>query len=473
MVLRCLAALGVAGSSCIGRAGLACLVVLSIGLPGRAHAQRLPDLYRAALDADPQVQGVLSQLRASEQRLVQAQVGFGPTAVITGGKSDTRYYEAPAFEMRPFSSKQVNLQITQPLLRPTLIASLEQAQFQQEQVQAQLQQSQADAMQRFVEACFDVLKARDALAFLRSQRTATAEQLSAAQRSFRVGTVPVTDVREAEAKADTVAAQLAAAEYELDLKQQVVAELTGQSVPGLLARGLTGEHLPGVDPSSIGAWLNDALANSAQLRQAQHALGAAGADVRKAEYGHAPTAELTFTHGISSESGTVTSSQRRRADSTQVGVNVNIPLFASFGTQAKVEEAIALRDKAQSDVDAARRNLTLGVRQGFSATLSAVSQARGLDAAVKSTQTALRANQRGYEVGMRVNAEVLDAQTKLFEALRDRSRARYDAWVNFFKLKAMVGRLADTDLAELDALLVDVETAASQVGTARPGEAAR
>ena len=249
MVLRCLAALGVAGSSCIGRAGLACLVVLSIGLPGRAHAQRLPDLYRAALAADPQVQGVLSQLRASEQRLVQAQAGFGPTAVITGGKSDTRYYEAPAFEMRPFSSKQVNLQITQPLLRPTLIASLEQAQFQQEQVQAQLQQSQADAMQRFVEACFDVLKARDALAFLRSQRTATAEQLSAAQRSFRVGTVPVTDVREAEAKADTVAAQLAAAEYELDLKQQVVAELTGQSVPGLLARGLTGEHQPGVDPS--------------------------------------------------------------------------------------------------------------------------------------------------------------------------------------------------------------------------------
>ncbi len=472
-MLCCLAAPGAAASSWLQRAVLACAWVISIGLAGAAHAQRLPDLYRAALVSDPQVQGASSQVRAAEQRLVQARAGFGPTAVITGGKSQTRYYEAPAFDMRPFSSKQVNLQITQPVFRPVLIASLEQAQSQHEQAQAQLQQVQADAIQRLVEACFDVLKARDALAFLRSQRAATAEQLAAAQRSFRVGTVPITDVREAEAKADTVAAQLAAAEYELDLKQQVLAELTGQPVPGLLARGLTGEHLPPIEPLAIGAWLSDAVAYSAQLRQAEHALGAAGAEVRKAEYGHAPTAELTFTHGLSSETGSVTSSLRRRADSTQVGVNVNIPLFASFGTQARVEEALALRDKAQSDVDAARRNLTLGVRQGYSATLSAISQARGLDAAVKSSQTALRANQRGYEVGMRVNAEVLEAQTKLYEALRDRSRARYDAWVNYFKLKALAGRLAETDLAELDALLVDVDPSSMQGARPRAGEAAR
>jgi outer membrane protein len=473
VVFRCLAARGVAGWSWTRRACVASACAVSIGLPGVVHAQRLPDLYRAALAADPQVQGALSQVRAAEQRLVQAKAGFGPTAVITAGKSQTRYYEAPAFDMRPFSSKQVNLQVTQPVFRPALLAALEQAQFQQEQAQAQWQQSQADAIQRLVEASFDVLKARDALAFLRSQRAATAEQLTAAQRSFRIGTVPITDVREAEAKADTVAAQLAAAEYELDLKQQVVAELTGEPAPGLLRRGLTGEHLPAIEPSSLGDWLNEALAHSAQLRQAQHALGAAGAEVRRAEYGHAPTAELTFTHGLSSESGSVTSSQRRRADSTQVGVNVNIPLFAGFGTQAKVEEAIALKDKAQSEVDAARRNLTLGVRQGFTTTLSAISQARGLDAAVKSSQTALRANQRGYEVGMRVNAEVLDAQTKLYEALRDRSRARYDAWVNYFKLKALAGRLAEADVGELDALLVEVDPMATQGVLPRTGEATR
>lgn len=473
MVLSCLAARGVARLLRVRRAGLVAAWGVCLGLASSAHAQRLPDLYRAALAADPQVQGALSQVRAAEQRLVQAKAGFGPTAVITAGKSQTRYYEAPAFDMRPFSSKQVNLQVTQPVFRPTLLAALEQVQFQHEQAQAQWQQSQADAIQRLVEASFDVLKARDALAFLRSQRAATAEQLTAAQRSFRIGTVPITDVREAEAKADTVAAQLAAAEYELDLKQQVLAELTGEPVPGLLRRGLTGEHLPAIEPSSINDWLSNALAHSAQLRQAQHALGAAGAEVRRTEYGHAPTAELTFTHGLSSETGSVTSSQRRRADSTQVGVNVNIPLFAGFGTQAKVEEAIALKDKAQSEVDAARRNLTLGVRQGFTTTLSAISQARGLDAAVKSSQTALRANQRGYEVGMRVNAEVLDAQTKLYEALRDRSRARYDAWVNYFKLKALAGRLAETDLGDLDALLVEVDPMGMQGVVPRAGEATR
>ena len=118
------------------------------------------------------------------------------------------------------------------------------------------------------------------------------------------------------------------------------------------------------------------------------------------------------------------------------------------------EHLLAQGDKAQSDVDAARRSVTLGVRQGFSATLSSASQARGLEAAVKSAETSLRANRRGYEVGMRINAEVLDAQTRVYESRRDLSRARYDAWVQFVKLKAVAGRLAPNDLDELDGLLV-------------------
>ena len=55
---------------------------------------------------------------------------------------------------------------------------------------------------------------------------------------------------------------------------------------------------------------------------------------------------------------------------------------------------------------------------------------------------------------MRVNAEVLDAQTRLYEARRDLSRARYDAWINLIKLKGLAGRLGEADVQELDGLLV-------------------
>ncbi|MEO8152324.1 MAG: TolC family outer membrane protein [Rhizobacter sp.] len=429
---------------------------------GHALAQPLPELGRSALASDPAVAGAQAQVRATEERLAQARAAFGPTAAITGSKSESRYTEKPAENMRPFLTKQVALQISQPLLRAASFSSLDQAEAQLDQSQAQLQQSQIDALQRLIEACFEVLKARDALALTHAQQAATSEQLASAQRSFKIGTAPITDVREAEAKADTIAAQLAAAEHEFDLRQQILAETVGQPVQGLTTRGLTGERLPVLPVASIPDWLSTAMAQSPQLKQAEHALLAAVAEVRKAETAHGPTADLTYSWTRSSETGSATSIFPRSAVTSQVGVNVNIPLFASGGTQAKVREAAALRDKAQSDVDAARRSITLGVRQGVSATLSSVSQSRGLEAAVKSGETSLRANRRGYEVGMRVNAEVLDAQTKLFEARRDLSKARYDAWVNLSKLKAVSGRLTDADLAELEGLLVPLEPDAVQ-----------
>ena len=121
---------------------------------------------------------------------------------------------------------------------------------------------------------------------------------------------------------------------------------------------------------------------------------------------------------MSSDTGTVTSAFPRRGDISQVGVNVNIPLFAS-------------------DADQTRRTVTLGVRQQLSAALAAI-------------------------------AQVLDAQGKLFEARRDLSRARYDAWLAYIKLQAVAGTLSETDLAELDGLLLVVETPDLRVVPRRP-----
>ena len=434
------------------RVGLAAAALLLVG--PSAQAQVLADLLRSALAADPAVTGALAQVRAAEQRRVQAQAGFGPSAVLALNKNETRYDEAPAFNLRRFSSQQATLQITQPLLRVALLHSLEAAQAQLEQAQAALSQARAEATVRLVEAALDVLKARDGLALIGAQQIAAEEQLAAARRKFTVGNVSIIDVREAEGKIDTVAAQAIAAQAELDLKQQLLTELVGRAAPELMDRGIAGDQMPALKAADVLVWIADAQLNSPQLRQAQQGLLAAEAEVRKAWQGHAPTADLTYTYTMSSDTGTVTSVFPRRGDSSQVGVSVNIPLFASGATHAKVREMEALRDKAQSDVDAARRTVQVGVRQSFSAALSQVSLAHGLETATRSLDAAFQANRRGYEVGMKVNAEVLDAQSKVFESRRDLSRARYDAWLSFLKLKSFSGQLIDTDVDRLDALLI-------------------
>lgn len=439
---------------------------VSASLP--TTAQRLPDLVQAALATDPAVTGAEAQLRAAEQRVVQARAGFGPSAAITANSTATRYREGPDFELRPFHATQLALQITQPVLRLTLLPTLDAALAQVEQAQAGLEQARAESAQRLVEAAFELLKSRDALSFAQAQRIAAGEQQLAAQGSYKTGTAPITDVREAQAKADTVAAQVLAAEAELELKQQIVAELAGGAAPGLMARAIGGERLPPLPPASVLDWLAAARERSGPVRQALQALAIADAEVQKASQGHAPTADITYTYTMSKDTGTTTSFFPRRGDTSAVALNVNIPLFASGATQSKVRESLALRDKAQADLETARRSLNLSVRQIFSAALSAVGQARGLETAVKSQELALRANRRGYEVGMKVNAEVLESQSRLFEARRDLSRARYDAWIGYAKLKALAGKLDEVDIAELDGLLVDAAPAELRRSPLRP-----
>jgi outer membrane protein len=446
-------------------------LALSLAMAGAA-AQGLAALRRDALEQDPAVTAAQAQLRAAAERVNQAEAAFGPTAALTLSRNDTRYNEAPAFELRPFSARQASLQITQPLMHTASWFALQSAQAQQEQAQAQLDQARADATLRLLEAGFDLLKARDAVALVAAQRLAAAEQLASARRSFEVGTVTVVDIREAEAKIDTVDAQALAARADLDLKQQLVSELVGRPVPEWLERGFTGEHMPQLQVAGVLEWIADAQLHSPQLAAARRALEVAEAEVRKAEQGHAPTADLTYNYIMSSDTGTVTTFLPRRGDSSVLGLNVNVPLFASGATQSRVRETLALRDKAQSEVDAARRAVQLGVRQSFTTALSSVGLAHGLETATRSLEAALQANRRGYEVGMKVNAEVLEAQSKVFESRRELSRARYDAWLSYFRLKVYAGRLADADIDELDGLLVLAPPLAPrgrQTAPAQPG----
>ncbi|MFT7722465.1 MAG: TolC family outer membrane protein [Roseateles sp.] len=441
------------------------LLPLLIALP--AAAQTLPELADRAVAADPAVRATGASLRAAEERLFQARAAYGPTANFTASGSNSHYAEAPSYGNRPFRSEQYAVQVTQPLWRGALYPAMQAARSQLEQADGALQQARQEAQQRLAESVLEVFKARDVLAHAVALREAYGEQLAAARRSFQVGRAAAPEVREAEARVDGAVAQLLAAESELDLRRQVLAEVAGGPAPALLARAIAPDALPPLPASGVLDWLSRAEAESPQLRQARLAVEAAEAETRKASLAHAPTVDLNASYTRSNDTGTVTSIFPRRGNTSAIGATLTIPLFASGATQSKVVEAMALRDKAAGELDLARRTLVIGVRQAFTATLSALSQARALATAERSQALSVRANQRGFEVGIKTNADVLEAQGRLFEARRDLSRARHDAWAGYFRLRALSGALGEGDWQALDAQLVAHQP--GEIGRARGG----
>ena len=94
-----------------------------------------------------------------------------------------------------------------------------------------------------------------------------------------------------------------------------------------------------------------------------------------------------------------------------------------------------------------------GTRQAYYGVESGQAQVKALEAAESSSQLALEATQLGYKVGVRVNLDVLNAQTQLFTTQRDLAKARYDVLVGGLKLRQASGRLKPEDVTALNQLL--------------------
>ena len=78
---------------------------------------------------------------------------------------------------------------------------------------------------------------------------------------------------------------------------------------------------------------------------------------------------------------------------------------------------------------------------------------KAFEQALVSSQSALDSNKLGYEVGVRINIDVLNAQQQLYSTRRDLAKARYDTLVAQLRLKAAAGSLSEDDVQAINALL--------------------
>ncbi|MEK9774983.1 MAG: TolC family protein, partial [Quisquiliibacterium sp.] len=187
------------------------------------------------------------------------------------------------------------------------------------------------------------------------------------------------------------------------------------------------------------------------VQQASLAAEIARREIDKQRYANRPTLDLVGNLGHSRSSSAQFIGVSVNAAS--VGVQFAMPLYAGGAIDARVREAIALQAKSQSDLENARRQADQAARAYFLGLSSGLAQVNALKAAEKSSQLALDSNQLGYQVGVRINIDVLNAQQQLYTTRRDLAKARYEVLLNGLRLKASVGELAEKDLARAGALM--------------------
>jgi outer membrane protein len=77
-----------------------------------------------------------------------------------------------------------------------------------------------------------------------------------------------------------------------------------------------------------------------------------------------------------------------------------------------------------------------------------------LEAAEASSKVALESNKLGYEVGVRINIDVLNAQRQLFSTQRDLAIARYDVLKSKLQLLSATGTLNINEVKKISNLML-------------------
>jgi outer membrane protein len=416
-----------------------------------AQAQSLVDLYNAALGYDTTYQAAKSQFDATIAKADQARAAVLPTAGLSAAASSTNQEVVPA-AARTYGTQTATISASQPLYRPSNWASYEQGKKSLDLAQAQLAQAEQDLIVRVSQAYFDVLASSDSLTFLKSQKVAVSEQLASAKRNFEVGTSTITDSREAQAKFDLVTAQELAAENDLLVKSLALNQLVGQQnvKPKPLKAPVV---LAPVEPADIEQWVTQSQANNPGIQQANVALEVARLETRKAEAGHKPTLDLVGSYSAINNNGSSAGIGDSRVNMGTIGVNFTLPLFAGFSTQNRIKETLSLEDKARADLETAKRSVAQGTRTAYFGVQSGQAQVKALQAAETSSQSALEANQLGYQVGVRINIDVLNSQSQLYDTKAKLAKARYDVLVGGLKLRQAAGTLQAQDLQPINAQL--------------------
>lgn len=442
------------------RALFTTLLACTAGLP--AYAQDLLSTWSAALQQDPIYAAAQAGRTADQEKIPQARARLLPYITLdsTGEIEDVRRTS----NLQHHETRRVGLwalTLTQPVIDFGRWDQLRQSEYIAGSADLALQQAHQDLILRVSDAYFNVLAAQDTLETIQAQKQAVETQLQAAEHGFQLGATTVTDIYEARSRLDLLNASEIEAQNALQVDKDQLAKIIGQR-PTTLA-GLSADTLlPPPTPARLEDWTTQSSQASLEVARAHLDALIIEKQIDIAQSGHYPTLSLYAQTGSASDRGIYGQRNGPRSLDSAVGLQLSIPIFSGGEISSQVREQTSRLQQARYIHEAAKRQAVQSTQQYFSGVTSGLARIEALRAAEASSLASLDANRTGYELGVRVNIDVLNAQQQLYETRRALSRARYDTLMHSLRLKAASGILTDQDIVAINELL-ETRPAAPQV----------
>lgn len=409
----------------------------------------LMQAFEAARQFDPVFRGARAERDVGREYEAVARAALLPAINGLYNTSNNRADVAQADnapEQRQYKGYNASLQLRQALYHPEAKAAHRQGQARTAASEARFAVQEQDLILRVFDAYASVLFQQEQLGLAQTQLATLTEQHRANQRLLAKGEGTRTEVLETQAKLDVARTQVVDMQDLVDTARHRLASLTGLPAPepAPLSPGFDG---PIEAQPSLAALIDTAQSAHPLLLGLRRDVDAAREDVRRAQAGHQPRVDLVVTAG-QAESDSVTSF-RQKNQTTSVGLQVNVPLYAGGGVQAQIRQALARQQQLEALLEARTAELVVELQRQHQLQHSSGLRLVALGQAVASAQLLVEATRKSVAGGVRTNLDVLNAQERLTQTLRDLAQTRYAHLQTTLRLRSTAGTLSEADLRQV------------------------
>lgn len=422
---------------------------------GREGGLSLTAAYDASRLNDPTVHSAAHAVDASRHEEAIGRGGLYPQISLTsrygkGGRTDGGD-DSGYVNSNDYQANNVTLAAQQPLYDKGRWAA-----YQEGKAQGQLGNQLFDVAgqalyDRVSKGYFDVARAESETKLIAQQKAAISGLVTQSKKLYQGGQGAITDVDEAQARLDLVAAQEAEAQAR---RAAALRALAGRaSVPiddiqPMCEELAAGSPIP--PEQDLTYWTAIAREASPELAARLAAVKVAEAQADSQRAGHYPT--LSLTTQLTRRETRQYQELDPRQDTYYVGVQLDIPLYRGGSVRASVAKAEAQLAGAQSDYDVQRQQLAEDIETDYLGVAAGFAKGKAMQRAVESSQRALVSTEKGFQGGVRSTVDILDAQQRVFQARRDLLNTKLDMLQSYVSLHTHTGQMNRAILEQVQSL---------------------
>jgi outer membrane protein len=432
-------------------------VWLTLGLLSTSPSAFAYDLWQAYQDAqqnDPVYLSSVAQKEAYDAQKSQARAAILPTVKLTGGI----YKKRNSFLVNPKNAADTSttpasltVELRQPIFAFDKITGFKQVASNTEIGQLKLAQARQDLINRVVQAYFTAWLSERNTQIAQSVVIAAERQYQMAQKNFEVGNTTVIDTQEAQTMLHNAQATLISARGTADNARANLEFLVGHPIAESLSgvRGTLKLKMP--VPSTVDSWVKRAQASNNNVKIAQ--LEYHFADLETTRMWQQRLPQVSIVANKKWNSTDYKGNSEEKTEAVNVGLELSMPIFDGGFISAQEREAEARKTISFQSLRATQNTVAQTTRAAYNQAVGGLATISALDAAQGAAQKSADSNLLGYQLGMRINVDVLNAQNTYAQAQYNLAQAQYNTILGNVNLKAAVGELSDDDVQYINALL--------------------